>query len=447
MHPDRRGKFPEKTVSPVRRSLRALVVVGFLACVQAQEPPTPQSIPAPTELKIKAPLIKGRLQRFVDWAVGLMTGKGENHIRVYFPALSTDPNSGATLGFMPIWLLQDQQKNIRQILAPSLTYNRIFGVTPTFRYYYYPHSDAQLFVIGSKSTTTNERETVRYIDPHWADFIYVKVEVTHEIDGSNRFFGIGSNTPTSAQSTYTIDQFKTLATLGVDLPFRLDALLTTSFRRVSIQDGPLGNELPQIRSSFPGDVPMTHVDIVTERFSFSRDSRDSTVTPTEGTYFEVYGEISRHALGSEPEFTRYGFEGRVFLPHREGTWVSAFRYLYGLQTGSAPFFEQFWLGGSDLLRGYGDGRFVDRSISLFNFEERIRFYRMKAFGVNTDFEFTPFFDLGAVHPSFSHMSTGDYHPVGGFGVRAVVKPTVVGYVDVGYGGQGTATFVGIDYPF
>ena len=41
----------------------------------------------------------------------------------------------------------------------------------------------------------------------------------------------------------------------------------------------------------------------------------------------------------------------------------------------------------------------------------------------------------------------DLHPVGGMGFRGIAEPFVVGYVDVGWGGEGAAVFSGINYPF
>ena len=37
--------------------------------------------------------------------------------------------------------------------------------------------------------------------------------------------------------------------------------------------------------------------------------------------------------------------------------------------------------------------------------------------------------------------------VGGMGFRAIAEPFVVGYVDVGWGGEGPAVLSGINYPF
>jgi hypothetical protein len=53
---------------------------------------------------------------------------------------------------------------------------------------------------------------------------------------------------------------------------------------------------------------------------------------------------------------------------------------------------------------------------------------------------------------FSRLGTNpfdidDLYPAGGIGFRAVVRPFVVGYVDVGYAADGTEVFSGINYPF
>jgi hypothetical protein len=39
------------------------------------------------------------------------------------------------------------------------------------------------------------------------------------------------------------------------------------------------------------------------------------------------------------------------------------------------------------------------------------------------------------------------HPVGGIAFRGIAEPFVVGFVDVGWGGEGAAVFSGINYPF
>jgi len=51
---------------------------------------------------------------------------------------------------------------------------------------------------------------------------------------------------------------------------------------------------------------------------------------------------------------------------------------------------------------------------------------------------------------FAHMDDNPLshlHAAGGLGFRAMAKPFIVGYVDVGYGSEGVAVFSGVDYPF
>jgi hypothetical protein len=53
----------------------------------------------------------------------------------------------------------------------------------------------------------------------------------------------------------------------------------------------------------------------------------------------------------------------------------------------------------------------------------------------------------SVFHSLSASPVRDLHAVGGVGFRAIAKPSIVGYVDVGYGSEGAAVFSGINYPF
>jgi hypothetical protein len=52
-----------------------------------------------------------------------------------------------------------------------------------------------------------------------------------------------------------------------------------------------------------------------------------------------------------------------------------------------------------------------------------------------------------VFPSSHTVPVDALHLVGGVGFRGVVRPQVVGFVDVGYGSDGPAVFTGLDYPF
>ena len=78
---------------------------------------------------------------------------------------------------------------------------------------------------------------------------------------------------------------------------------------------------------------------------------------------------------------------------------------------------------------------------------RTRVFDADLFGTHGIAEIAPFAEAGRVFRGMSENPLTDLHPVGGVGFRAIAEPFVVGYVDVGYGGEGTAVFSGINYPF
>ncbi|MBW4055716.1 MAG: hypothetical protein HIU83_09980, partial [Proteobacteria bacterium] len=102
---------------------------------------------------------------------------------------------------------------------------------------------------------------------------------------------------------------------------------------------------------------------------------------------------------------------------------------------------------SSSLRGFGRNRFIDNSYLLCNLEERILLFRWEVFGVTADWEIAPFLDMGAVMESLDKVKGSDFELNPGVGFRAIVRPNIIGRVDVGLGKDGPAVFVGLGYPF
>src|SRR5712691_2900102 len=108
-------------------------------------PPSPPPTPPPTPA-----------ERILRGVAKVMTHSWNDTIFVWLPAISTDPNSGPTYGILPVMVISDRiQHHIRHLIAPSYTYNSLFGQTVTGRYYFYPTDDSQLFTTASYSTNTN----------------------------------------------------------------------------------------------------------------------------------------------------------------------------------------------------------------------------------------------------------------------------------------------------
>jgi hemolysin activation/secretion protein len=105
------------------------------------------------------------------------------------------------------------------------------------------------------------------------------------------------------------------------------------------------------------------------------------------------------------------------------------------------------IGGNQPLRGYGEGRYYDRDYFSSTIEIRHRVLDFDAISTHVEIEVTPFVDLGRVFARNGTFPLEQLHQVYGIGFRGIARPSVVGYVDIGYGGSGVAAFTGIAYPF
>ncbi len=399
-----------------------------------------------TEAAIQAHSLGGKiLQGIINVMIAASPGK----TRVYLPAPSSDPNSGVTVGVLPVFLFVDDKEVVRHILAPSLTYNKIFKANATFRYYWYPRPGSQFFTLASYALETDRRFTLRYEDPKFfRDWLYFKFDYTIHRDGANRFFGFGSDSQLGSQSNYTLrdNHLETIAGINFLEYFRFT--LGHRFRFAEVVDGPI-DSLPKISRFNPlpagVDNPQT---TMAQQVTLSYDSRDLAVAPIRGHYFQIYAEQAGR-IGGEVKYERLGADLRGYYPFRNARFVTVWRGLVEGENGndSVPLYEREWLGGKDTLRGFGEGRFIDNHKMMLTLEERIRFYTLKAFNVNIDFEVAPFYEAGTVYREQDKFRPADLHHVWGVGFRSIVRPNVVGDIEVGYSEQGVALFVGIDYPF
>src|SRR3989344_8758050 len=73
-----------------------------------------------TEAAIGAHTLGGKILQGI---INVMTAASPGKTQVYLPAPSYDPNSGVTIGVLPVFLFVRDGEIVRHILAPSLTYN------------------------------------------------------------------------------------------------------------------------------------------------------------------------------------------------------------------------------------------------------------------------------------------------------------------------------------
>jgi hypothetical protein len=177
--------------------------------------------------------------------------------------------------------------------------------------------------------------------------------------------------------------------------------------------------------------------------------------PRRGSWLTLFGGMADRSVLSSVSYSVFGVEGRHYYPLGQRVTLAghlAVRYMpVGQRT---PFWalsrlggDRSDLGGRQLLRGFGDSRFVDHNLFVMNLELRTRVFSLEIFGTRATLELAPFIEGGRVFHTLHANPFRSLHPVGGLGFRGIAEPFVVGYVDVGSGGEGVGVFSGIEYPF
>lgn len=163
--------------------------------------------------------------------------------------------------------------------------------------------------------------------------------------------------------------------------------------------------------------------------AFSHDQRDDPYAPTRGHRAKLRGELALHVLGSDSNFGRIDSDWAYYTtPWKELTLVEHVRLgwmeNFG-RTEEVPFFERYFVGGSNTVRGHRgrwlsprgvDDQFIGGEIQMFNnlearwplFKERFRRRLSTA----------AFFDIGRSFRRFSEV--GEFGCGAGAGLRYVV---------------------------
>jgi outer membrane protein assembly factor BamA len=394
------------------------------------------------------------------------------------PEITTDPNEGNTFGLLGVALITDETDRVTYMIAPDVRYNQTKGIFATFRLFGYPDPKSDYAITIGKSTTKDEDYELEY---HNVGLLKGKAFfhgiAVYERDSTERFYGFGNDSSEFAEANYTGANFRAEFNPGYFVLPHLSLGYKMRIRRLEVQRGqvdsakvtdlvrcfrphpagvcpPSGDtpglgkndrRLPDIRSvDFGPDVYWAH------RVALAYDTRDFVNLPTEGSYTNFYVEAADQRLGSARSFVKFGAEWQAFIPLRVSkNPILALRGLLDYTSGDRelPFWEQQDLGGRRRLRGFGSNRFIDFNRSLATAELRTKVYQRHIFGVNAELEITPFVEAGQVFRHLDQSPISDLHWVGGLGFRGVVRPQIVGFVDIGRGSEGLAIFTGINYPF
>ncbi len=381
----------------------------------------------------------------MDWllhgAARAFTSDSKIFGEVHLPVIATNPNSGMTYGVLPVWLVHSHE-DISQIFAPMFTYNHIYGASFAGSYYYYPGGDEKLRIVLNKSQRSNYRAAVQYYNRELNDGrVSLLINTNYEADGGVQFYGVGPASREGSEASERLLEDLARVEVGFKIWGPFIAAAGWSVRHTAVQPGPFyapASLAPSVQTTTSYSLP---------RLTLSRDTRDHAFTPSRGSLTELFAEYSNTALGSSASYEHYGGQWRFYIPASENLVAVLHAQSEWSGGGDVPFTALSSLGGPNSLRGFAEGRFQDRGSGFANVELRWRVHTIEMVHSITDFQVAPFLETGTVFPTPGEAQSRYLETVAGVALRVVVKPSVVGKVEVGAGREGPAVYVGIDYPF
>jgi hypothetical protein len=370
------------------------------------------------------------------------------------PVIAADPDSGTTLGFLAAKVRTDANRNIDRIIAPDLVHNPYFGIGAHMRLYEYPSEDERWSVLANyfqrvQRGADAEFQTGRERQGPWS----FSGSLIYDRNGTPRFYGVGNESPSFDATDYTAVEKLAQVQVGYNFNPTWQLLYTLREEQVEVLPGTLEG-IASIETRFAQLLGLGTNSVLLNRLAIVYDTRDDQTVPSKGMEWVTYGGFASRSGFSDSLDTEAGVDGRGFWSLPWSTTLAghvALRYL--LTEHLLPFWalssiggEDSVIGGEQPLRGFGAGRFYDRDSFSSSIELRHNVFSFDA-STRVDIELAPFIDVGRVFARTSTFPLSQLHTVVGVGFRGIARPSVVGFVDLGYGSEGAAVFTGINYPF
>jgi outer membrane protein assembly factor BamA len=184
-----------------------------------------------------------------------------------------------------------------------------------------------------------------------------------------------------------------------------------------------------------GDIPGSRGGTLSGVGLFAKwDSRDNTFSSSRGSYCALSLNFFTPLLGSDFAFTQLTLDARKYVPVGRSS-VLAVQGIFKSARGECPFQALPMFGGLNLLRGYYEGRYRDRSMLAVQAE-----YRRPLWG---RFGFCAFAGLAQVQPEPGLLALSEFHSAAGVGLRYKFnrRENLNVRLDVGFAGPAPAFYL------
>ncbi|GAB2617157.1 BamA/TamA family outer membrane protein [Belliella aquatica] len=334
-----------------------------------------------------------KLFDFADKTVDLISGEKWSFI----PAVVYSPETNLGLGARAIRIFR-YQNDTNPLLRPS-------SLPITF-----------LYTLNNQAIFTTELEL-------WAnenkEYINARLELT---DYPFKFYGIGNELDVTNEEFYSTRyayfhvNYERQIVKGLYLGPRYE------FRIDDIYKKEMGGILDRAEVAGSDGQRLSGLGLV-----LNHDTRDNIFQPKTGWYNSASWMSFQDFLGSNFTFNQYTLDLRKYLnPYKNQ--VLAVQSYWSFTTGNPPFQHVSLIGGSDLMRGYFEGRYRDRHAVVHQAEYRLPIYR--------NFGMVFFGSAGQVSGQLSQFSVNRMKYGAGFGFRYKLNPEGLNIrIDIAFGDQ------------
>lgn len=237
----------------------------------------------------------------------------------------------------------------------------------------------------------------------------------------DKFWGIGNDTPESAEEDYEPLYFRSLTSLQRRIRPGLYIGLRYQYEYIDLRETDLDGVLQY--GTVPGSEggSASGIGVIV-----NHDTRNHVYQPSSGFYNQVYAVFFGEALGSDYTFNMLSIDLRTYLS-LFGTHVLALQMYDGFISGTPPFQMLSKLGGSYWMRGYYEGRFRDKNMLTLQAEYRFPiFWRFGA---------VAFAGTGDVADDIGAFRLDEFKYTVGFGFRFMfdAQERIHARLDVGFG--------------
>ncbi|MEX0883764.1 MAG: BamA/TamA family outer membrane protein [Cyclobacteriaceae bacterium] len=162
------------------------------------------------------------------------------------------------------------------------------------------------------------------------------------------------------------------------------------------------------------------------------DTRNNIFQPTWGSFHSLSYMAFHSFIGSNFDFGQTIFDFRKYQEVK-GKHVLVGQAWLSFTNGRAPFQHVSLIGGSDVMRGYFEGRYRDRHAMVYQTEYRLPIYR--------NLGLVLFGSAGQVAPALSDFGWGRFRFGGGMGIRYKLNKEGLNFrLDFAFGDQSAFYF-------